>query len=72
MEASKFVYIGLVYKMEEEYKVEKVYGEPYGAYFKVKSVPAFANNIAVDDIISVERDGEVSDIHKEQISKKGR
>lgn len=50
--------VGLVYKEDEEYKVEKVDIEKHGNYYQIKGVPAFANGVAYNDIISVECEDE--------------
>lgn len=57
------VEISLVYKEDEEFKIEKVLGEKVGEYYKVKSVPAFSNNLAFNDIIAVENDNGVLFFH---------
>jgi len=50
--------IALVYKEDEDYKIEKVYAVKVGDYYQLKAIPAFASNVAYDDLISVvEEDG---------------
>lgn len=51
MNEEKFVEIALVYKIEEEYLVEKVYAIKTGEYFQLKAIPAFAGIVAYDDMI---------------------
>jgi hypothetical protein len=48
--------ISLVYKEDEEYKIEKVNAEKVGDYYQIKAVPAFACNIAFNDIIAAEEE----------------
>jgi len=50
--------VSLVYKEDQEYKIEKVNIEQYGIYYQIKGVPAFANGVAYNDIISVECENE--------------
>lgn len=50
--------ISLIYKVEGTLKIEKVNASKIGEYYKIESVPAFANNLAYGDIVSVEKDGE--------------
>ena len=62
MEEEKIDYeqVSLVYKEDEENKIEKVYVKKYGNHYQIKGVPAFANNVAYNDIISVEyEDGQL-------------
>jgi len=44
----------LVYKNGNEYFTEKVDAVKHGDYYQVKSVPAFAKNLAYGDIVQVE------------------
>jgi hypothetical protein len=50
----KYSEIALVYDDNGELKIEKVYAERVGEYYQLKAIPAFANNVAYDDIISIE------------------
>src|SRR5689334_19185857 len=52
------VEISLVYKDEDDFKIEKVFAERIGNYYQLKAVPAFAQNLAYNDIISAEKDGD--------------
>ena len=53
------VEVSLVYKDGDDLKIEKVIAEKAESNYKIKSVPAFSNNIAYNDIISVENDNGV-------------
>lgn len=46
----------LTYQNEGEYLTEGVWAEKQGDYYKIKNIPFFASNIALDDIVSVEED----------------
>lgn len=48
--------ISLVYKDNDDFKIEKVDAIQLGEYYQLKAVPAFANNLAYNDIISVEEE----------------
>ena len=51
-------FISLIYKVDEEYKIERVRGIKDGDFYQIKEVPLFSSNLALDDIVSVEREGE--------------
>jgi hypothetical protein len=46
----------LTYQDGENYNTEQVWAEQVGDYYKIKNIPFFASNIALDDIIKVEDD----------------
>src|ERR1700758_2257100 len=54
MGKNNYIEISLVYEVDGEYKFENVYAEKVGEYYQLKGIPAFANNVAYDDIISAE------------------
>jgi hypothetical protein len=51
---NNFTEVSLVYKEDDDYKIEKVDIIKTGEYFQLKGVPAFASGVAYNDIISVE------------------
>lgn len=54
---NKDVKVRLVYKdFDGELKIESVWAEKTGNYYKIVNVPFFANNIAYGDIVSVEEE----------------
>jgi hypothetical protein len=53
----KYSEIALVYDDDGELKIEKVYATKVGDFYQLKAIPAFANNVAYDDIISIEYEG---------------
>ena len=54
MNNDRQVEISLVYKDDDEFKIEKVFAEKIGSYYQIKAVPAFANNLAYYDIVAIE------------------
>lgn len=46
--------IQLVYEFDGEFQVESVLAEKEGEYFRIQSIPFFAPNIALNDLVSVE------------------
>lgn len=52
----KYSEIAIVYDDNGELKIEKVYAEKVGEHYQLKAIPAFANNVAHDDIISIENE----------------
>jgi hypothetical protein len=56
--SNDFEFISLIYKVDEEYKIERVRGVKSGDFYQIKEVPIFSSNIAMDDLVSVDREGE--------------
>ena len=52
----ELIEISLVYKIDEEYFIEKVNAKKVGEYYQIKSIPAFAKNLAFDDLVEAEND----------------
>jgi hypothetical protein len=51
-------YISLIYKVDKEYKIEKIRAIKIGNFYQVKDIPIFSSGLSIADIISVEREGE--------------
>ncbi|MEW7279665.1 DUF4265 domain-containing protein [Aquimarina sp. 2201CG1-2-11] len=47
-----------VYQEEEEFKIESLWAIKESEYYKIDNIPFFINNIAYEDLINVEKDGE--------------
>jgi hypothetical protein len=49
----------LTYKDDEgNYKIESVWATKEGEFYRINNIPFFATNVALNDIVSVEKDGD--------------
>jgi uncharacterized protein YpuA (DUF1002 family) len=53
---------------ENNYQIESVWAIPTGNYYKIDNIPLFASNIALGDIVSVEKEGE--ELHFKKLIKR--
>ena len=57
MEWPEFIEVSLVYKVDDtQFQIELVNAVKFNQHYQIKAVPAFAENVALNDIVSVEYD----------------